>query len=112
MTCHKEIWTLTLTNIVWSGQATFNLVLWIEKLAKKLSFVSINYNFSDVLKFLHQDIFKNVDYNMILDILRTVENKIASCLLVCQAMLRLNLIGQLAITCMQFSKGKFKNKNQ
>ena len=44
MTCHKEIWTLTLTNIVWSGQATFNLVLCIEKPAKKLSFVSINYN--------------------------------------------------------------------
>ena len=101
MTCPKAVWTLTLTNIVWSGQVTFNLILGIEKLAKKLSCISIN-GTSNVEKYLHQDIFKNIDYNMILDILRTVENKIASCLLVCQAMLRLNLIGQLAITCMRF----------
>ena len=41
MTCHKVDWTLTLTNIVWAGQATFNLLLCIEK----LSCMSINYNF-------------------------------------------------------------------
>ena len=52
MTCHKEIWTLTLTNIVWSGQATFNLVLCIGKLAKKLSFVSINCNFYSYFGYL------------------------------------------------------------
>ena len=59
MTCHKVVWTLTLTNIVWSGQATFNLILYIGKLAKKLSCISINT--SNVEKFIHQDNFKNID---------------------------------------------------
>ena len=50
MTCHKVVWTLTLTNIVWSGQATFNLILCIGKLAKKLSCISINGNFFECWK--------------------------------------------------------------